>query len=267
MTLPTKSLEEQLSEALRENEELKRILEQCDAARQKAFAEAERNAASAQSAIEELQSFVYAASHDLQGPLRAVSTYTELLHRDYAKDTQAGEFIAFILDGVSQMNALIRDLLTYSRTGKSSRRTNFNLTASVHWVILKLAAQIKETKAEVNYTELPEVVADESQMAMLFENLLSNSIKFRSEQPPRIEIMAEEDGDCHVISVRDNGQGIEPRFHEQVFLPFKRLHGKNIPGTGLGLAISRKIIQAHGGRIWVESEGHLGSTFKFTLPS
>jgi len=259
--------EDELTKVLRENEQLRQSLAESTAALKKAQEEAERNLIAAQNATAELQHFVYAASHDLQEPLRSISTYTQLLHRDYAKDKQAAEFTAFVNDGVSQMSALIRDLLTYSRTGNSGRRISVNLSAPVQWALFKLAAPVKETGARITYQDLPDVEVDDTQIAMLFENLLSNAIKFRGEASPVVEITAEEASDAYTVSVRDNGVGIDPRFYDQVFLPFKRLHGKNIPGTGLGLAICRKIVQAHGGRIWVESDGKTGSDFKFTLPA
>lgn len=259
--------EDELTKVLRENEQLRQSLAESTAALRKAQEQAERNLIAAQSATAELQHFVYAASHDLQEPLRSISTYTQLLHRDYAKDKQATEFAGFVNDGVTQMNALIRDLLTYSRTGNSGRRSSVNLSAPVQWALFKLATPIKETGASITHQDLPDVEIDDAQIAMLFENLLSNAIKFRGEAAPVVEISSEENGEGYTISVRDNGVGIDPRFHDQVFLPFKRLHGKNIPGTGLGLAICRKIVQAHGGRMWVESDGKAGSNFKFTLPA
>jgi light-regulated signal transduction histidine kinase (bacteriophytochrome) len=261
------SFEDRLVRALSENEALRQSIAECQAAQKKAEQEAERSWAAADAAKEELQHFVYAASHDLQEPLRSISSYTQLLQRDYVKDAQAGEFAAFIIDGVNQMNALIRDLLTYSRTGTISKKNTVNLASVVQWAMFKLSNPIKASGAQVSCADLPEVPVDDAQMALVFENLLSNSIKFRSSETPKIEISSEEEeDDAYTIAVRDNGIGIESRFHEQIFLPFKRLHGKNVPGTGLGLAICRKIVAAHGGRIWVESDGKLGSTFKFTLP-
>jgi light-regulated signal transduction histidine kinase (bacteriophytochrome) len=265
MSVSPMPAEDELTKVLRENEHLRQSLAESAAALKKAQEEAERNLIAAQSATAELQHFVYAASHDLQEPLRSISTYTQLLHRDYAKDKQAAEFAGFVNDGVTQMNTLIRDLLTYSRTGNPGRRSSINLSAPVQWALFKLAGPIKESGAAITHQDLPDVEVDDTQIAMLFENLLSNAIKFRGEASPVIEISAEENGGGYTVSVRDNGSGIDPRFHDQVFLPFKRLHGKNIPGTGLGLAICRKIVQAHGGRIWVESDGKTGSNVKFTL--
>jgi light-regulated signal transduction histidine kinase (bacteriophytochrome) len=140
------------------------------------------------------------------------------------------------------------------------------LGSALQPALFKLAVQIRESGAEITCGDLPEVQADDAQLAQVFEQLIKNAIAFRSNEPPRIEITAEEGTDASLVSVRDNGIGIDARFHDFVFSPFKRLHGKEVPGAGLGLAICRKIIGAHGGRIWVESDGTHGSTFKFTVP-
>lgn len=259
-------MEAQLADALRENGELKRSLEGSQQALAQAKREVEQSWEAVKLANDELQQFVYAASHDLQQPLRSIGTYAQLLQREYSGDKQATEFTSFIVDGTNQMNQLVRDLLTYSRTGTSIRRTNIRLNAPLQWALLKLAEPIRETSAKVEAGDLPEVQADEMQIAQVFDCLIGNAIKYRGSRTPEIAISAEEDSKGFTISVKDNGEGIEPRFHEQVFVPFKRLHGKEIPGSGLGLAISRKIVRAHGGTIWVESDGGNGSTVKFTLP-
>lgn len=266
MDSTSKSLEAQLADALRHQEELRRSLQSCEASLAQAKREIEQGWGAAKEANEELQQFVYAASHDLQQPLRTIGTYAQLLQREYANDTHAGEFTSFIIDGTNQMSALIRDLLTYSRTGGSSRRANINLNGPLQWALLKLAQAIREAGAKVTTSDMPEVYADEMQLAQVFNCIIDNSLKYKSAKAPEIQVWAEQEPDEVAIAIKDNGQGIEPRFHEQVFLPFKRLHGKNIPGSGLGLTISRKIIRAHGGRIWIESDGQLGSTVKFTLP-
>ena len=225
-----------------------------------------RTLAAVQSANEELQQFAYAASHDLQEPLRSIATYAQLLERRHAIDPEASEFTHFIVDGVNRMNVLIRDLLTYSRTGHSPKRTNVSLDSLVQWSMLNLQQSIGDTGAEITYANLPELSVDESQIVQLFQNLLSNALKYRSSASPKIQITAEDGPDGYTILVTDNGQGIEPRFHKQVFGVFKRLHGREVPGTGIGLALCRKIVEGHGGQIWVESDGQSGSTFKFTLP-
>ena len=217
-------------------------------------------------AKKELQNFVYAAGHDLQEPLRTITTYSQLLERHYAADERAREFISFVIGGVNRMNRLLENLLTYSRIGSSDQRTTVGLNSSLRWALLKLSDAIKETETTIQHGELPEVYANEIQMAQLFESLLNNCLKFRSTAKPMVEIAAEEGNGEYEFSVHDNGIGIDPRFHQQVFLPFKRLHGKDVPGSGLGLAICERIVTNHGGRIWIESDGQHGTTVKFTLP-
>jgi light-regulated signal transduction histidine kinase (bacteriophytochrome) len=251
--------EAQLADALRENAELAKRLEHCSAAERLAQAEA-------QHASKELYDFIYAASHDLQEPLRAVSAYAQLLQRKYADDEETSELTGYIVQGARQVTSLVQALLAYSRAGNSPYRNTVRLSAVVQSALFKLNDQIRASGADIRCNDLPDVNADQFQLAQVFEQLLRNSIAYRSAEPVEIAITAEEGEDGWTISVQDNGNGIEPRFHEQVFQPFKRLHGKEIAGAGLGLAVCRKIISAHGGRIWVESEGQHGSTFRFTLP-
>jgi signal transduction histidine kinase len=224
-------------------------------------------------ANEELQQFAYAASHDLQEPLRSIASFTQLLERRYTKnDTEAAEYMQLIIEGVTRMNLLIADLLKYSRLGDAAQltKTPFDLSNALQWAKLNLDSQIRELKATVSHGTLPEVIANESQIVQVFQNLLSNALKYRSDLPPLIHVSAEETPDDWIISVRDNGEGINPEYlqkdQEQIFGVFKRLHNRTVPGTGIGLALCRKIIQNHGGRIWVESDGKNGSNFLFTLP-
>jgi signal transduction histidine kinase len=221
-----------------------------------------------QKANDELQQFAYAASHDLQEPLRSIASYTQLLERRYGGDPNASEYTAFIVEGVNRMNLLIRDLLAYSRVGMAAdlKRSSVNLNHSLQWALLNLDRSIQEKKATVTHDELPEVVASDSQMVQVLQNLIGNSLKYQSDLPPLIHVGAEETEDEVIVSVRDNGIGIDPQYAKQIFGVFKRLHGRDIPGTGIGLAICRKIVENHGGRIWVESDGSNGSTFYFTLP-
>lgn len=249
----------ELAAALRENAELRRTLEECSAAQKRAEEEARQ-------ARNEMHDFVYAAGHDLQEPLRAVSSFAQLLERRYAGDAEASELTGMIIDGAVRATALVQALLSYSRVGNAPQRTMMPLSAAIQPALFKLAGALREAGAEVKCGELPEVSADERQLVQVFEQLVKNAIAFRTAEPPIIEITAEEGSDGPIVSVRDNGLGIEPRFHEFIFSPFKRLHGKEVPGAGLGLAVCRKIIAAHGGRIWVESDGKHGSTFQFTVP-
>jgi PAS domain S-box-containing protein len=219
----------------------------------------------------ELEQFAYVASHDLQEPLRMVSSYTQLLERRYKDklDADAKEFIAYAVDGANRMQRLIQDLLAYSRV--SSRGSPLNPTdcnAVLGTVRINLSVAIEENNACVTHDELPIVMADDTQLVQVFQNLIGNAIKFCSEEPPRIHVSAEKNEKEWIFSVRDNGKGIDPQYHERVFVIFQRLQGKGeYPGTGIGLAICKRIIERHGGRIWVESELGKGSTFYFTIPA
>ena len=217
-------------------------------------------------AAEEMQHFIYAVGHDLRTPLRSISSYAKLLQRQFAEDKETSELTGFILDGAAEMNKLIEDLLKYSRTGGPPRRTSIKLDAIVQFALMHLQSEIKESRAEIKLNQLPELAVDESQYVQVFQQLIGNALKFRAAAAPRIEVSAEEQDDGFVISVADNGPGIEPKYQQTVFVPFKRLHGREIPGTGLGLSICQKIVRAHGGRMWVESDGQHGSVFKFTAP-
>ena len=146
------------------------------------------------------------------------------------------------------------------------KRAPFELSNALQWALLNLDRSIHEYKATVTHDDLPEVIANESQMTQLFQNLLSNSLKYKSSLPPLIHVAAEDSGDEWLVSVRDNGVGIKPEYANHVFGVFKRLHGRDVPGTGIGLAICRKIVENHGGRIWVKSDGKNGSDFRFTIP-
>jgi signal transduction histidine kinase len=220
----------------------------------------------ADAARAELQHFVYAASHDLQEPLRAIVSYSQLLERHLAGDETARDYIAYIIGGANRMSALLRDLLTLSRAGSTQRRAMVNLNVAAQAALLKLAPTIAELSAEIKREDLPEVFADEGEITQLFEHLIGNALKFHGAAKPEIAIRSEQGSGEYVISIADNGLGIEPAFQQEVFSAFKRLQGKGVPGSGLGLAISSKIVHAHGGRIWIESDGHSGTTVRFTLP-
>jgi len=217
----------------------------------------------------ELEQFAYVASHDLQEPLRVVASYTQLLEGQYKGrlGEEADEFLHYIVDGVQRMQQLISDLLSFSRVGnrgKPLRPTDTGVV--VERVLANLQKAIEETGAAVTHDPLPTVQADETQLVQLFQNLIGNAIKFRGQQPPRIHVSAEAQDRRWCFSVRDNGIGIEPQYWEQIFAIFQRLHTrKKYPGTGIGLAICKKIVERHGGRIWLESRKGEGTTFFFTI--
>lgn len=218
----------------------------------------------------ELQEFAYVVSHDLQEPLRMVSSYLKLIARRYQGrlDQDADEFIAFAVDGAERMAAMIDGLLQYSRV--QSRGEPFaavDLEQVLADVLDNLRLQIEESGARVEHTRLPAVAADRQQMTRLLQNLIGNAIKFHGEAPPHVRVDARLHEGAWTLSVQDNGIGIEPRDAERVFGMFQRLHSRGkYPGTGIGLAVCKRIVERHGGRIWMESTPGGGSTFSFTLP-
>jgi signal transduction histidine kinase len=220
---------------------------------------------------EELQQFAYIASHDLQEPLRMVTSYLSLLERKYGDklDDRGKEYLRFAAEGGVRARELIHDLLEYSRAGSKGKplRTT-DMEAVLNKVCHNLRVQIQEEGATILRGPLPRILADDNQMAALFQNLISNAIKFHGAEPPTVSIKCDEDGGWWVFSIRDNGIGIDPQFSDQIFQIFQRLHtSSDYPGTGIGLAIAKKIVERHGGRIWLESAIGKGSTFYFTIPN
>ena len=219
---------------------------------------------------EELQQFAYVASHDLQEPLRMITSYLTLLENRYKDklDDDADEFIEFAVDGAKRMKQLIKDLLQFSRVGthgKSFQKTNCE--AVLKKTLSNLEVAIIENQAEIIYDSLPMIKADDFQLLQLFQNLISNAIKFRSEKPPQIHIGAISKNGEWEFSIKDNGIGIEKEYEKRIFVIFQRLHTNNkYPGTGIGLALCKKIVERHGGHIWFESKLGEGSTFYFTIP-
>ncbi|MBM4453909.1 MAG: PAS domain S-box protein, partial [Chloroflexi bacterium] len=216
----------------------------------------------------ELERFAYVASHDLQEPLRMVASYTQLLEKRYKDrlDADANEFIDYAVDGARRMQQLINDLLAYSRVGTRGKPFEpTDMEAAFEGALANLQVAIKESKAKVTHDPLPTVMGDDTQLVQVFQNLIHNAIKFRSQKPPAVHVSAERKADEWVFSVKDNGIGIDPQYSERVFLIFQRLHREAYPGTGIGLSIANRILQRHGGRMWLESKPGKGSTFYFTI--
>jgi PAS domain S-box-containing protein len=218
---------------------------------------------------EELGQFAYIASHDLQEPLRMVASYTQLLSRRYKGklDSDADEFIAFAVDGATRMQRLIQDLLAYSRVGtKGKELLDTSSEDALRHALSNLRGALEESGALVTHDPLPEVLADETQLIQLFQNLVGNAIKYQNGGIPRIHVGATNGGKQYKFSVRDNGLGIDPQYFERIFGMFQRLHKREeFAGTGIGLAICKKIVERHGGQISVESQPGIGSTFHFDL--
>jgi len=229
-----------------------------------------QTAADLERSNKELEQFAYVASHDLQEPLRMVSSYTQLLAQRYEGqlDDKAKKYIDYAVDGAVRMQRLINDLLMYSRVGTQGKPFEPTDSHSVLGEILRnLQAAIEESRAIITNDDLPTVRADASQFAQVFQNLIGNAIKFRLDSPPHIHVSARDRGHEWVFSVADNGIGIDPQYKDRLFAIFQRLHTKQeYPGTGIGLALCKKIVERHGGKIWFESEPGKGSTFFFSIP-
>ena len=249
----------QMVESLRESTEKERIL----------VAEQKLTAEELQRSNSELEQFAYIASHDLQEPLRMVGSYTSLLERRYKGklDADADEFIGFAMEGVTRMRSLINDLLTYSRVGKEEKPSApTDSRAALDRALANLRVTIAERGAVVVAGQLPMVMGNPPQLTQVFQNLIGNGLKFCKEGQPEVRVSAERQGGEWVFSVSDNGIGIDQQYADRIFLIFQRLHKRDeYEGTGIGLAICKKIVERHGGRIWVESEPGKGATFRFTL--
>ena len=218
----------------------------------------------------ELEQFAYVASHDLQEPLRTIASYTKLLSRRYSGqlDAKADRFLQYIMEEALRMQALINDLLRYSRVGRQAQNlVRCDGAAVFDIVVRRLQEAIANSGATVTRDELPTVMADETQLVQLFQNLIGNAVKYRSSEPPAVQVGAECQEGQWLFWVRDNGIGIDPKYAERIFVIFQRLHTQEeYAGTGIGLAIAAKIVERHGGRIWVESQPGQGATFYFTIP-
>jgi PAS domain S-box-containing protein len=218
----------------------------------------------------ELEEFAYIVSHDLQEPLRKVASYTDLLMQRYKDNIgpDADKFIHYIVDGTLRMQQLINDLLAYSRVGRAPQEVDPVYFKDALWEALNnLETSIRESHAEITNDAMPTLPANYAQIVQLFQNLIGNAIKFRRDQPPQIHVAATQNGNEWVFSVADNGIGIDPQYADRIFVVFQRLHTREeYPGTGIGLAICKKVVERHGGRMWVESQVGKGTTFFFSLP-
>ncbi|HTB18241.1 MAG TPA: ATP-binding protein [Bryobacteraceae bacterium] len=218
---------------------------------------------------DDLNQFAYAASHDLQEPLRMVALYSQMLQRKYfgKLDANADQYISYVVGGARRMEMLLKDLLTYSQTASSAEGPGdtVDFIDVIRKVLLNLQASVEQSGAMITWDTIPAVHAHEICLVQLVQNLVSNAIKYRGKDAPRIHISAQWREPEWVLSVQDNGIGIAPEYAQQIFKIFKRLHGQDYPGTGIGLAICQRIVETYGGRIWVESDGK-GSCFYFTLP-
>jgi light-regulated signal transduction histidine kinase (bacteriophytochrome) len=234
-----------------------------------ALTELQRTTAELSRSNGELEQFAYVASHDLQEPLRMISSYTQLLAQRYRDklDQDAKDFIDYAVSGAQRMQLLINDLLAYSRVGTRGEPPEpIAAEETLRQATANLSMAIGEAGAEVTNESLPTVSADGGQLVQVFQNLIANAIKFRGAEPPRIHLSAEPTENAWLFRIRDNGVGIDPKYFSRLFQIFQRLHSKKVPGTGIGLATCRRIVERHGGKIWVESEAGKGSTFCFTLP-
>ncbi len=232
--------------------------------------ELEKTAAELRRSNQELEQFAYVASHDLQEPLRKIASFCNLLESRYASqlDDRASTYLHYIVDGAMRMQALVNDLLLYSRvTTRGQEFAPANMDDVMQEAQANLDVAIAECEAQVSCDALPAVFGDAPQLVRLLQNLIGNAIKYRGEAPPQVHLAAAKERDEWVFSVRDNGIGIAPEYAERIFVIFQRLHTREeYGGTGIGLAVCKKIVERHGGRIWVESAEGAGATFRFTLP-
>ena len=255
-----KLLQVQLKESLRREAEIQQ--------KEQALSEVNRKLKRSNA---ELEQFAYVSSHDLQEPLRMIVNYLQLLERRYKGrlDADADDFIFFAVDGGRRMQTLINDLLAYSRiSAKGQPFAPTDCNDAVKRALVNLHTTVAETGARIDCGQLPTVLADSSQLEQLFQNLVGNALKYRSDMPPRITVSAERRQQEWLFSVEDNGIGIEPRYFDQIFVIFQRLHNSaHYPGTGIGLSVCKKIVERHGGTIRVSSELGRGATFFFTIPA
>jgi PAS domain S-box-containing protein len=219
---------------------------------------------------DDLNQFAYAASHDLQEPLRVVALYSQILQKKYQGrlDAQADQYISYVVSGAHRMESLLTDLLAYSQVGSAGEGPAGSVVCSdaLRKALLNLKASVDQNHATVTWNGLPTIHAHEIRLVQLLQNLIGNALKYRRDEPPRVHVDAERRPNEWLFSVKDNGIGIKPEYRQQIFGIFKRLQGNSFPGTGIGLAICERIVKSYGGQIWVESTPGEGSIFYFTLP-
>ena len=264
------AIQQETTERRQAEASLKQLNEELEARVQERTAALNEANASLVHSNRELEQFAYVASHDLQEPLRAVNSYTQLLARKYEGnlDAKADKYIGYIIEGATRMQQLINDLLEFSRVGTRAKELKPTACEAVlSQVRDNLMVAIAETNAVVTHEPLPTVMGDETQLIQLLQNLISNAIKFRREEPPRVHVSAVQREKEWAFEVRDNGIGMESEYFERIFMIFQRLHSRSeYPGNGIGLANCKKIVERHGGCIWVESTPGVGTTFHFTIP-
>jgi PAS domain S-box-containing protein len=212
-----------------------------------------------------LEEFAYTVAHDLREPLRTISLYTQLLAKNFALDSDSAQMSNFVISSAARMTTLVDDLLSFARTGMPGPNQLVDANHALAAALQNLVLEIKQSAAVITVDPLPAVFTDESHLVRIFQNLVSNAVKYRSDRPLKVHVSAEPDGPLWVMKVRDNGVGIAAKNQSRVFLPFVRLVSRDIAGSGLGLAVCKKIVEGLGGSIWVESEVGVGSVFAFTI--
>lgn len=259
-------LEERTEQLVKTNSELEGQI----AKRKEAEAILKQTLADLTRSNEDLQQFAYVSSHDLQEPLRNVTSCLQLLEQKYKDklDDDADQYIHYAVEGASRMKALILDLLAYSRIGtKGKPLQSVDCEQVLLQAVENLASAITEAAAEITHDPLPSITADDTQLLQVFQNLIGNAVKFRRDVPARIHVSAEKNTNEWVFSVKDHGIGIKSQYLEKIFVIFQRLHKRSqYDGTGMGLAIVKKVVERHGGRVWVESQPGVGTTFYFAIP-